>query len=155
MRAQNIMARRVGKGLAPMTPGMKATMNAKPQRGSIVGGKALVRNGSVRPTIKNNVPKGWDAQTYSNFKKSNPKLEPNSEDTARMRGADNTPKGWDAKTYANFKKANPKLEPDAEDTARMNGTYKAPKQMSQRDSYNKAMMNAQRKGGSNGIGVGN
>lgn len=31
-----------------------------------------------------NVPPGWDATTYANFKKSNPGLEPTPEDTARM-----------------------------------------------------------------------
>ncbi len=31
-------------------------------------------------------PPGWDATTYANFKKANPTLEPNAEDTAQMRG---------------------------------------------------------------------
>lgn len=33
------------------------------------------------------VPPGWDQTTYNNFKKSNPGIEPNAEDTARMNGA--------------------------------------------------------------------
>lgn len=32
-------------------------------------------------------PSGWDAQTYTNFKRANPKLEPDAEDTARMQSA--------------------------------------------------------------------
>lgn len=33
-------------------------------------------------------PAGWDAETYANFKKANPTLEPNAQDTARMLAAD-------------------------------------------------------------------
>ena len=33
------------------------------------------------------LPKGWDAETYRNFKKSNPNLEPTSEDTQRMQNS--------------------------------------------------------------------
>lgn len=33
-------------------------------------------------------PAGWDSVTYANFKKANPNLEPNAEDTARMQAAD-------------------------------------------------------------------
>lgn len=30
------------------------------------------------------VPAGWDSETYANFKKANPNIEPDLEDTARM-----------------------------------------------------------------------
>lgn len=36
-----------------------------------------------------NVPAGWDATTYANFKAANPGLEPDAEDTARMNGTYN------------------------------------------------------------------
>ncbi len=45
-------------------------------------------NPPVIPTSKSGTqpPAGWDATTYANFKKANPNLEPNAEDTARMKG---------------------------------------------------------------------
>lgn len=39
--------------------------------------------------INSNLPSGWDAVTYANFKKANPNLEPTPEDTARMLGIQN------------------------------------------------------------------
>ena len=49
---------------------------------TIVDGKAL------RPQVKpNTAPKGWDSVTYRNFKRANPNLEPDAEDTMRMRNA--------------------------------------------------------------------
>lgn len=35
------------------------------------------------------IPAGWDAVTYQNFKKANPNLEPDAEDTFRMQNAGN------------------------------------------------------------------
>lgn len=49
-------------------------------------GNALNANGTVNQTVTagGNVPAGWDAQTYANFKAANPDLEPTPEDTAHM-----------------------------------------------------------------------
>lgn len=37
-------------------------------------------------------PSGWDATTYANYKKANPNLEPDAQDTAIMKGTAPTPK---------------------------------------------------------------
>lgn len=42
-------------------------------------------NNVVTPPIPT-IPDGWDAQTYQSFKRANPTLEPDAEDTARMNG---------------------------------------------------------------------
>lgn len=39
----------------------------------------------VRYNDAPNIPPGWDAQTYANFKAANPNLEPNAQDTAAMK----------------------------------------------------------------------
>ena len=41
------------------------------------------------------IPVGWDAETYANFKKANPNLEPDEEDTALMQGEDPTLSAYD------------------------------------------------------------
>lgn len=43
-------------------------------------------------------PAGWDSTTYSNFKKANPTLEPDAEDTYRMQNADNLNKAQSIST---------------------------------------------------------
>jgi hypothetical protein len=71
-----------------------------------LGGTAPVYTPPPQPTVTGtgllnglqsatNVPTGWDAVTYANFKKANPNSEPTSEDTSRMLGASTAPDTYD------------------------------------------------------------
>jgi len=48
--------------------------------------KLTASQGISSPNATQNIPAGWDAQTYANFKAANPTLEPTAEDTQRMSG---------------------------------------------------------------------
>jgi hypothetical protein len=50
------------------------------------GDSNLVDNGG-RPQV----PAGWDATTYNNFKRANPNLEPDAQDTRIMQGTEQAP----------------------------------------------------------------
>lgn len=55
---------------------------------AMVGGRAMLDQRKNLAGVSG-VPEGWDAETYANFKKANPTLEPDQEDTFRMQQAGN------------------------------------------------------------------
>lgn len=54
---------------------------------AMVGGVIMTQNKLPPTPTSSNPPSGWDAETYANFKKANPSLEPDQEDTYRMNKA--------------------------------------------------------------------
>ncbi|MFA7301818.1 MAG: hypothetical protein WC069_05930 [Candidatus Shapirobacteria bacterium] len=71
--------------------GQKAVEELSPKKNIVKSAvvKAVGGNGArdIPSAKKTATPKGWDSQTYKNFKKANPNLEPDAEDTYRMRNA--------------------------------------------------------------------
>lgn len=93
--------------LAPVIPIQLPTpvQDTQNYSGMVAGGNAAIMANT--PTMT--APDGWDATTYANFKKANPNLEPNAQDTAMMQSAGNPS---DITTQPWYKKIFNSLMPD-------------------------------------------
>lgn len=67
--------------LAPQAVPVVPTLNTTNTAQTTLGASLAASQSTI------GVPAGWDAQTYANFKATNPTLEPTTQDTARMQAA--------------------------------------------------------------------
>jgi len=75
-----------------LNPAIKSSLDTMSNPANMIQKKSVLKTTLQKntPPTSSNVsalPKGWDRPTYSNFKKSNPSLEPTAQDTAKMKNA--------------------------------------------------------------------